>query len=203
MPRRSYNTKSDAEKARIIKEYDKKGVTDGAVENVAREFSVGPSTLRGWLNNRDRILAKAIKKDARKRFRHRRAAFDELEAELYDEWSAVQGKVNTNGNFLRQRAQVIATKLNIDNFKASSHWVDNFKKRHNLTTAKPCGNSAGADENQVSLWLGEHRGKFDDYEQQDIFNADETGLSYRLLPGRALCVKGIKCHGGSQSKERL
>lgn len=203
MSRRSYKTVSDASKARIIKEYDKQSSTGGTVGSVAREFSVGKSTLRGWLQNREKILARSLNKDAKKKFRERNAAFDELEAQLFDEWSAVEAKVSTDGNFLRQRATEIAAKLNIKNFKASPHWTDNFKKRFNLTTAKACGTSAAADENLVQLWLDENRDKLASYELRNIFNADETGLFYRLLPSRTLCVKGTKCHGGSQSKQRV
>ena len=36
-----------------------------------------------------------------------------------------------------------------------------------------------------------------------IYNADETGLFYRLLPDRTLEFKNVDCHGGKQSKERI
>ncbi|XP_067686985.1 tigger transposable element-derived protein 6-like [Haliotis asinina] len=36
-----------------------------------------------------------------------------------------------------------------------------------------------------------------------IFNADETGLFYKLVPQRTLHLKGDKCHGGKKSKERI
>ena len=41
------------------------------------------------------------------------------------------------------------------------------------------------------------------YEEQDIFNLDETGLFYRGLPDKTLNVKGTDCTGGKKSKERI
>ena len=42
-----------------------------------------------------------------------------------------------------------------------------------------------------------------EYSLQDIFNADETVLFFRLLPDKTLEFKGVDCHGGKKSKERL
>jgi hypothetical protein len=41
------------------------------------------------------------------------------------------------------------------------------------------------------------------YAPRDIFNVDETGLFYNVLPNKTLCIKGKKCHGEKQSKLRL
>ena len=37
----------------------------------------------------------------------------------------------------------------------------------------------------------------------NIFNAEESGLFYKLLPNRSLVLKGDACHGGKNSKERI
>lgn len=42
-----------------------------------------------------------------------------------------------------------------------------------------------------------------DYQEQDIFNADETGLFFKCLPDKTLTFKNEKCHGGKHSKERV
>ena len=41
------------------------------------------------------------------------------------------------------------------------------------------------------------------YKPEDIYNADETGLFYKLQPDRTLAFKGEKCSGGKKSKDRL
>lgn len=111
--------------------------------------------------------------------------------------------MTTHGNFLRQRASVIASELNLADFKESNHRLMSFKKRFNLTVAKAFGVPSSTDRNQLLTWLDENREKLLEYEPADTSNADATGLLYRLLPNRTLCFKKSKCHGGSQNKERL
>ena len=51
-------------------------------------------------------------------------------------------------------------------------------------------------EHQVEIIL-------DKYSLDCIFNADETGLFWRLQPDRTSQFKGEKCQGGIKSNERL
>lgn len=41
------------------------------------------------------------------------------------------------------------------------------------------------------------------YDKKDIANADETALFFRAIPPKSLALKGQKCEGGKQAKERL
>lgn len=41
------------------------------------------------------------------------------------------------------------------------------------------------------------------YRDEEIFNADEMGLFFRLTPDHSLKFKGEKCSGGKLSKERV
>ena len=36
------------------------------------------------------------------------------------------------------------------------------------------------------------------YSPDQIYNADETGLFFRLLPDKTFEFKDVKCHGGSE-----
>lgn len=44
---------------------------------------------------------------------------------------------------------------------------------------------------------------FKNYAPEDVYNADEAGLFFQLLPDRTLAFKGEKCCGGKKSKQRL
>ena len=41
------------------------------------------------------------------------------------------------------------------------------------------------------------------YSLDNIYNADETGIFFRVLPNKSLIFKGEKCHGGNSNKERI
>ena len=55
----------------------------------------------------------------------------------------------------------------------------------------------------VDWYMTKLKKVFRDYKPADIFNADESGLFYKLLPNRSLVLKGDACHGGKNSKERI
>lgn len=42
-----------------------------------------------------------------------------------------------------------------------------------------------------------------DHQPKDIFNVDEFGLFFNLLPDKTFTFRGETCHGGKRSKERL
>ena len=44
---------------------------------------------------------------------------------------------------------------------------------------------------------------FDDYPAENVFNADETGVFWRLFPERTFCLPGKSRHDGQKSKEHV
>ena len=41
------------------------------------------------------------------------------------------------------------------------------------------------------------------YKLEDIYNADEFGLFYQVIPSKSMHLKSERCSGGKQSKLRL
>jgi hypothetical protein len=78
-----------------------------------------------------------------------------------------------------------------------------FKDRHGLVYKKLVGESAAVDSESTEAWLEGLPSLLEGYEQRDIYNADETGLFYNVLPDRTLALKGESCHGGKNCKDRL
>lgn len=37
----------------------------------------------------------------------------------------------------------------------------------------------------------------------NIYNADETGIFYKMLPDKTMEFKDVNCHGGKKNKERI
>ncbi|GBM01524.1 Tigger transposable element-derived protein 6 [Araneus ventricosus] len=91
--------------------------------------------------------------------------------------------------------------LNTLNYK---RWLHKLKLRHCLTGKAVSGEFGDVDCEKVHDWI---QNKLPDlikgYEQKDIFNVDETGLFYNLLPSKTLAIKSDTCHGGKKSKVRL
>ncbi|XP_072165265.1 tigger transposable element-derived protein 4-like [Diadema setosum] len=83
----------------------------------------------------------------------------------------------------------------------SPSWIDRFKKRYRIGHIKKAGEAAGVDEELVQGWKD---GKLTDilrrYDPKDIYNADETGLFWQMLPEESLGFQGTTYHGGKQQK---
>uniref|UniRef100_A0A2H1W5C7 SFRICE_029010 n=1 Tax=Spodoptera frugiperda TaxID=7108 RepID=A0A2H1W5C7_SPOFR len=66
------------------------------------------------------------------------------------------------------------------------------------------GDSLSVEQSDVTEWLARVwpnlRARFTD---DEIFNADETGLFYKLTPDKTLKFRGEKCSGGKLSKDRI
>ena len=84
------------------------------------------------------------------------------------------------------------------------NWVERWKKRHNITSRQISGESQSADhegaDNCISTQLKLIR---EEFQNKDIFNADETGLFWKMTPDRTLSFRGDLCKGGKCSKERV
>lgn len=91
-----------------------------------------------------------------------------------------------------------------DNFKASIGWLDKFKKRHEITFKTVQGEEGAVNVGELNDWqTSVLRDELQKYKPKDIFNLDETGLFWKLLPNKTMEFKGERCTAGKKSKERL
>ncbi|XP_023721482.1 tigger transposable element-derived protein 4-like [Cryptotermes secundus] len=112
--------------------------------------------------------------------------------------------VPVSGPLLMVKAEEFAKKLKDEEFVCGAGWTDKFKLRHNITFGKVSGAARGVNTETTTEWLTAvwpsiRKG----YADKDIFNADETGIFFRLTPDRTLKFKGEKSVGGKLSKERI
>ncbi|GBN52717.1 hypothetical protein AVEN_91353-1 [Araneus ventricosus] len=102
-----------------------------------------------------------------------------------------------SGPLLMEKAQEISKKLNVKcDASFSSGWLHKFKLRHGITGKTV---SVDVDCETVDDWIeNQLPDLIKGYEQKDVFNADETGLFYNLLPSKTLAIKWDTCHGGKK-----
>ena len=66
------------------------------------------------------------------------------------------------------------------------------------------GERSAVDEASTDQWIKDAvKATLARYSKKDVFNCDESGLFWRLLPDRTLAFKSDKCSGGKKSKERV
>lgn len=89
-------------------------------------------------------------------------------------------------------------------FKPSNGWLGRFKKRHNIEWKKMSGEKASVDLDSANHWVDNVLPKLvDGYSSDCVYNADETGLFYRMKPEYTMENSRSKAGGCKKSKERL
>ncbi|UYV78956.1 TIGD6 [Cordylochernes scorpioides] len=125
--------------------------------------------------------------------RDRDGEFPEIEEALF-RWirQANAMKLAINGNILKEKAILLALKMGQDNFEASNGWLEKFKVRRNIAFKRLHGEAGSVDANSVATWKGGIiPSLLAKYSPQDIFNADETELFYKLLPNQTMTIRGF------------
>src|SRR4051812_3591130 len=115
--------------------------------------------------------------------------------------NALQAGLIITDNILSAKALDFAFLLKEDKFKGSIGWVDNFKKRHNLRQYNIYGEAASAPLQDFDTMREDLRQTLKDYDPENIFNCDETGLFWKIKPSRTISNGPVS--GTKQSKDRV
>lgn len=200
--KRKINMKSIDSKYEAIMAVEK---GEKSKSQIARDFGVPANTLSTWLKNKENII-EAYQQFNPKRKNTRTGSFHEVEAATLKWFKAARDQnIPISGPMLVTKAEEFAGKLDQTDFKASNGWLENFKSRQGITFKRVCGEEKSVDtqSDEMTVWKEKLNSLLTHYAPQDIFNADETGIFFRMLPDKTLEFKDVKCHGGKKNKERL
>jgi len=103
---------------------------------------------------------------------------------------AEEAKLSTSDDILRKVAQDIGTALEIspEDLKFSDGWLQRFKKRFGIRSVVMHREAASAPLISMNEERETLKGLLSNYQPEDIFNADETGLFFRMPPNRTLAT---------------
>ncbi|XP_043064801.1 tigger transposable element-derived protein 6-like [Drosophila ficusphila] len=88
--------------------------------------------------------------------------------------------------FIMQRRKKLIFSLN----NCSASWISRFKVRNNIVAGEVIGESLSVEKINASEWLTKiWPTQRKDFNDEEIFNADETGLFYKLTPDKTLKFK--------------
>ena len=100
---------------------------------------------------------------------------------------------------LRRWALQANEKTGLENFKASRHWIWNFKRTYRIVSRKVnkfITRSYGTDTAQLneiaSTFVNNVKPRIRDIGTNNTFNADESGFNLELHSGRTLAEQGTK-----------
>jgi hypothetical protein len=82
-----------------------------------------------------------------------------------------------NEKMLKEKALEIARVSNLDTFKASNGYLENFKQRNMIMFSKFHGEANSVDENVIERWFDSQlRDHINLIDPDNIYNGDELGL---------------------------
>ena len=204
------------EKMEAVKHFhDNKGMTQAALigwcfHKFQMKKRLGKGTVSSWFKEggkkgQKEKIEKAIAQETSpfvlqaKSFKG--SKFPKLEQELFSWFRRNETKqACLTDDILNVKAKEIAERLNLDGFKASSHWIQNFKHRFHINVQVLHGEAASADGLSVHVGRAMLPELLKGVDPHDIYNMDETGLNYRALPKRSLGSQPRK--GCKLAKER-
>jgi hypothetical protein len=90
----------------------------------------------------------------KKRKTGKESTFAELETVLFTWYQQARGSnIPIDGTILKEKAKIIAAKLSIDCFSASSGWLSRFEHQHGLVFKKLARESAEVSVKRTDAWL--------------------------------------------------
>lgn len=191
---------SVSDKINVIHELER-GLSNS---DVSRKHGLSSSTVSTIWKNREKLTG-AFEKNHTQAKKLRLCDKGDLDTALLS-WFKVKRSENVpiSGPVLKVQAEKFAANLGYLDFVCCNGWLDRFKNRHQIVFSKISGEANSVDTSIVSSWVNDKWQLIKSgYNEEDIFNADETGLFYKLSPDKTFKFKGEKCIGGKQSKVRL
>lgn len=182
------------------------------LKSIAAEYGVGATTVGDWKKNRIKIedfCSKMVAKDSLgDRSTARTAKNEALDESLFLWFRQERDRgVPISGPILQEKALSLNKKLGGDpSFTASSGWLTRWKERHGIrqltvTGEILSGDVVGSENFKVTFknLIAKHN-----LSPSQIYNADETGLFYKMLPTKSLASKvDDKAKGHKKSKDRV
>lgn len=194
---------SVCEKIEIFKKYD--SLPKMSQTMAAQKLGISQSCLSKLLKNRQTLEAAPVRNESCSRKRKRAGKDEDVESALFQWFTQVrQQDARVNGPLMRQKAEELAKKMGKTDFVATDGWFSRWCKRENVVLKKPPGELKDADRPAAETWLREVWPKLcEEYQPEQIYNADETGLYYRAIPEVSYVFKNEDAKGSKICKERV
>lgn len=181
-------------------------------KRLALEYGISTAAISKILKNRQAILEATTNtlETIQKKTLHK-PEYEELEKQFF-EWFLNQRARNCaiTGPIFKARAKIDFERIYPDKgpnaFNASEGWFNRFKRRHGIRYLKVCGEVLSSDMTQITPFIHHLRAKIFEMELTDaqLYNADESGLFYRLLPDKTFVASNEKnAPGRKTAKERI
>ena len=103
--------------------------------------------------------------------------------------------IPVDGPMLVEEAQIIAERIGDDTFKETSGWLEKWKKRHNIGQMNIAGEEGDVNPETIDSWNERVKELTKGCSPRDVWNEDETGCLWKVMPEKLLSQKGKRFRG--------
>lgn len=188
-------------KYKVLKELDKKV----SYEEIATKFGITANNITKIKGKRNDIIAAYEGSTSVSVKKIRTGKYPELDKALLQFINKCNlSGVAINTILLQEKARQLCEELHINDLKCSIGYIQKFCKRNSVVFEQIHGESGGVSVEICNEWISKKLPQIlNEYKQNDIFNADEFGLFWRLFPSKTYKVKGNTFKSAKKSKERV
>ncbi|XP_055306652.1 jerky protein homolog-like [Sitodiplosis mosellana] len=201
-------TLSLSQKAEIIEKLGN-GVM---AKRIAEDYGVSESAISYIKGQKSQILeaVSSTVHEIKKKSLHK-PDHVEMEEKLY-KWFEFQRSKHCpiSAHIIKVKAKAIFEEMYPDKddsaFVASNGWFEGFKKRHGIRFLTVAGEKLSADLTSITPFIHRLHAKILEMNitEDQLYNADESGIYYRMLPKRTyVCASETSAPGRKTAKERL
>lgn len=201
----------DAKRRRVDLSLKVKGdiidkVEKGAKYNdIASFYGIGKSTVSDIIKNKNNIkatLTSSVCLPDRKRLVL--SNFPQVEASMNMWIQTASGLGGLSDCHLLLQAQDFAVRFGHDRDDIKLGWICRWKARNGLQSKVTHGESGSVEPEIAEAWKKDKLPSIlRKYSPDDIYNADETGLFWKLLANKTVAFKNQIVEGGKQPKDRV
>uniref|UniRef100_A0A8C8S3P0 HTH CENPB-type domain-containing protein n=1 Tax=Pelusios castaneus TaxID=367368 RepID=A0A8C8S3P0_9SAUR len=162
---------------------------------ISRDLGIAESTLRGWIKNETKLRSFVQNVDSevsleRKRVRY--SAKPDVDKAL-STWFVQERAKGTplSGPILQAQATKFGTLMGDETYQASKGFISRFKTRHGISQVSISGESRSANETAANEFPAKLKTiiETENYNEEQMYNCDETALFAKLLPDKTLALK--------------
>ena len=164
-------------------------------------IEVKRTTVKGILSKKKAAIRAGIPSKCKKL---KPAKHSELNEELLI-WlkQAREQNLPVHDDLIKDKALKLAKLMHIPDFIASESWLDNFKKLNGITFKTVLGEAGAIDLQPFFEWQQQVLQPLLKQFSTDVFNLNETGFFWWLLPNKTMSFRGERCTGEKKSKHRI
>lgn len=183
------------------------------MQQIASDLGVGRVTVGDWKRKRSELEKWSCDRNSEDALKGRksmkRCEYEQTSEALFLWYSQQRARgMPISGPILQEKALTFQKEFEDgeQDFTASVGWLDRWKKRYGIRQLNVCGESLSADPQAVFDFRNKLHTLIDKegITGEQLYNCDETGLNFKMLPTKTLASMAEKSAPGfKRSKERV